>query len=70
MRNNSYTLIFTSCVTIVLGIIIAITADNLRERQEINEELDIKKNILYALGYKQNIDNHRLCIIYLSLIHI
>ncbi len=57
MRNNSYTLIFTSCVTIVLGIIIAITADNLRERQEINEELDIKKNILYALGYKQNIDN-------------
>jgi len=41
----------------VLGIIIAITADNLRERQEINEELDIKKNILYALGYKQNIDN-------------
>ena len=57
MRNNSYTLIFTSCVTIVLGIIIATTADNLRERQEINEELDIKKNILYALGYKQNIDN-------------
>ena len=57
MRNNSYTLIFTSCVTIVLGIIIAITADNLEERQEINEELDIKKNILYALGYKQNIDN-------------
>ena len=57
MRNNSYTLIFTSCVTIVLGIIIAITADNLRERQKINEELDIKKNILYALGYKQNIDN-------------
>ncbi len=57
MRNNSYTLIFTSCVTIVLGIIIATTADNLRERQEINEELDIKKNILYALGHKQNIDN-------------
>ena len=57
MRNNSYTLIFTSCVTIVLGIIIATTADNLRERQKINEELDIKKNILYALGYKQNIDN-------------
>tara|TARA_B100000686_G_scaffold114721_1_gene122268 strand:+ start:473 stop:1132 length:660 start_codon:yes stop_codon:yes gene_type:complete len=41
----------------VLGIIIATTADNLRERQEINEEIDIKKNILYALGYKQNIDN-------------
>ena len=57
MRNNSYTLIFTSCVTIVLGIIIATTADNLRERQEINEEIDIKKNILYALGYKQNIGN-------------
>ena len=57
MRNNSYTLIFTSCVTIVLGIILATTTDNLRERQKINEELDIKKNILYALGYKQNIDN-------------
>jgi len=57
MRNNSYTLIFTSCVTIVLGIILATTDDNLRERKEINEELDIKKNILYALGFKQSTDN-------------
>ena len=60
MRNNSYTLIFTSCVTIVLGIIIATTADNLRERQKTNEELDIKKNILYALGYNRILITHGL----------
>ena len=30
------------------------TADSLRERQVLNEELDIKKNILSVLGYKQD----------------
>ena len=30
------------------------TADSLRDRQILNEELDIKKNILSVLGYKQD----------------
>ena len=53
MRSDTYTIIFTSVVTIVLGLVISFTADSLRDRQEINEALDIKKNILAVLGYNQ-----------------
>ena len=53
MRSDTYTIIFTSVVTIVLGLVISFTADSLRDRQEINEALDIKKNILSVLGYNQ-----------------
>ena len=55
MRSDTYTIIFTSVVTIVLGLVISFTADSLRDRQEINEALDIKKNILSVLGYNQAI---------------
>ena len=53
MRSDTYTIIFTSVVTVVLGLVISFTADSLRDRQEINEALDIKKNILSVLGYNQ-----------------
>ena len=53
MRSDTYTIIFTSVVTIVLGLVISFTADSLRDKQEINEALDIKKNILSVLGYNQ-----------------
>ena len=53
MRSDTYTIIFTSVVTVVLGLVISSTADSLRDRQEINEALDIKKNILSVLGYNQ-----------------
>ena len=53
MRGDTYTIIFTSIVTIILGLVISLTADSLRSKQEINEELDIKKNILSVLGYSQ-----------------
>jgi Na+-transporting NADH:ubiquinone oxidoreductase subunit C len=53
MRGDTYTIIFTSTVTIILGLVISLTAESLRSKQEINEELDIKKNILSVLGYSQ-----------------
>jgi len=53
MRSDTYTIIFTSVVTVVLGLVISFTADSLRDKQEINEALDIKKNILSVLGYNQ-----------------
>lgn len=53
MRGDTYTIIFTSIVTIILGLVISVIADSLRSKQEINEELDIKKNILSVLGYSQ-----------------
>ncbi len=52
MRSNTYTLGFTSAITIVLGFFLALVADNLRDRQELNVENDMKKNILYSLGFR------------------
>ncbi len=50
MRSNSYTLGFTALVTIILGILLSVAATSLKDRQQLNEELDIKKNILSALN--------------------
>ena len=50
MRSNTYTLIFTSLITLFLGFVLSFAATNLKSRQEINIEIDMKKNILSALG--------------------
>jgi len=57
MRSNTYTLVFTSVITIVLGFFLALAADALKERQNLNVENDIKKNILLSLGFKPNPDS-------------
>ena len=54
MRSDLYTIAFTTIITVILGLGLSATADSLRERQILNEELDIKKNILSVLGYKQD----------------
>ena len=54
MRSDTYTIIFTMIVTVILGLGLSVTADSLRDRQELNEELDIKKNILSVLGFGKN----------------
>ncbi|MFH1852848.1 MAG: NADH:ubiquinone reductase (Na(+)-transporting) subunit C [Candidatus Neomarinimicrobiota bacterium] len=50
MRSNSYTLGFTALVTIILGIMLSAAATSLKDRQRLNVELDIKKNILSAMN--------------------
>lgn len=50
MRSNSYTLIFTSLITIFFGFLLSVAATSLKPRQDINVEIDMKKNILGALG--------------------
>ena len=52
MHSNSYTIIFTSVVTIILGGFLSVAAGTLKEIQELNVENDSKKNILSSLGYK------------------
>ena len=52
MHSNSYTIIFTSVVTIVLGGFLSVAAGTLKETQELNVKNDSKKNILASLGYK------------------
>lgn len=54
MRSDTYTIIFTMIVAVILGLGLSTTADSLRERQNLNVELDIKKNILSVLGFEQN----------------
>ena len=56
MHSNSYTIIFTSLVTIVLGSFLSIAAGTLEETQDLNVENDSKKNILSSLGYKPGSD--------------
>ena len=51
MRSNFYTLGFTSIVTIILGFLLALAADGLRDLQDSNVENDMKKNILVSLGF-------------------
>jgi Na+-transporting NADH:ubiquinone oxidoreductase subunit NqrC len=50
MRSNSYTLIFTSIITIFFGFLLSVAATSLKPLQDINIEIDMKKNILGALG--------------------
>ena len=42
MRSDAYTITFTTIVTVILGLGLSYTADSLRDRQILNEELDIK----------------------------
>ena len=52
MRSNTYTLVFTSNVTIDIGFFLALAADGLRDLQDLNVENDMRKNILLSLGFK------------------
>ena len=58
MRSNSYTLIFTSLITIFFGFLLSVAATSLKPRQDINIEIDMKKNILEARFWcKQALEN-------------
>ena len=52
MHSNSYTLTFTSIITIFLGLMLSVAATSLKPKQEINIEIDMKKNILSALDIR------------------
>tara|TARA_B100001250_G_C19812972_1_gene796703 strand:+ start:1401 stop:2102 length:702 start_codon:yes stop_codon:yes gene_type:complete len=56
MHSNSYTIVFTSIVTIILGGFLSVAAGTLKEIQELNVENDSKKNILSSLGYEPDSD--------------
>ena len=60
MHSNSYTIFFMSVVTVLLGSFLSVAAGTLKEMQELNVEIDSKKNILSCLGYKQTRKTHGL----------
>ena len=57
MHSNAYTLIFTSIVTIVLGFLLSMAVTILKEQQDLNIEIDIKKNILLSLDFAPSEEN-------------
>ena len=53
MQSNAYTLIFTSITTIILGFLLSFVSTSLKDTQQINEDIDIMKNILYSLEFSE-----------------
>ena len=56
MHSNSYTLIFTMVITIVLAFFLSLADSSLKEMRERNIEVDIRKNILSSLGFSSTDD--------------
>ncbi len=50
MRSNLYVLSFMAGITIILGFMLSFAAASLKDKQEFNIEIDIKKNILSSLN--------------------
>jgi len=55
-QSNTYTLLFTAIVTIILGFMLSLAATSLKERQDQNIAIDIKKNILRSLDFSESDD--------------
>ncbi len=53
-HNNTYTFIFITIVTIICAGLLSSAAFFLKDKQRINEEVDMKKNILKAVGLVKN----------------
>lgn len=53
---NSYTFIFAVIMVLVVGSILAFTAQSLKERITENERFEKQQNILYAMGINDNED--------------
>lgn len=49
MNSNRYTFIFATIVCVISAALLSALTEGLRERQHVNEVLDIKKNILKAV---------------------
>lgn len=48
-KSNSYTFIFAVIVCVICGVTLSAFTEGLRKQQELNAELDVKKNILKAV---------------------
>ena len=54
-KSNFYTFIFAIIVCVVSGVMLSAFTEGLRKQQELNAELDVKKNILKAVVLKEPI---------------
>ena len=56
MRSGPYTVVFVSTIAIVCSLLLSTAATLLRDRQDQNEALSKKQNILKALGIQEKMD--------------
>ena len=54
MHSNTYTIVFMSIITILLGSFLSVANGTLKDIQDLNIKNDSKKNILSSLGYSQD----------------
>ena len=55
ISSTRYTFIFAIIVCVVSGVLLSAVSEGLRTQRELNEELDVKKNILKAVALKDPI---------------
>ena len=55
ISSTRYTFIFAIIVCVVSGVLLSAVSEGLRKQRELNEELDVKKNILKAVVLKDPI---------------
>lgn len=51
---NSYTIIFTIAMVVIVGGLLALTAYGLKDKIKVNKEFEKQQNILYAMGVNEN----------------
>lgn len=56
MRSGPYTVVFVSTIAIICSLLLSTAATLLRDRQDQNEALSKKQNILKALGVQEKMD--------------
>lgn len=56
---NSYTILFSILMVVVVGAVLAFVAQGLKPTITENERIEIQQNILYAMGVNDNVDGSR-----------
>lgn len=55
MKENTYAFVFAVIICVVCGVLLSFFSESLRPQQELNQALDIKKNILKAVVLREPI---------------
>jgi Na+-transporting NADH:ubiquinone oxidoreductase subunit C len=56
---NSYTILFSILMVVVVGAVLAFVAQGLKPTISENERIEIQQNILYAMGVNNNVEGSR-----------
>jgi len=54
MRSNAYVLSFMTGLTVIIGLLLSLASTALKEKQDLNVENDMKKNILRSLNIPED----------------